>query len=78
VAAALFLPAFFLDLPLLCASLAIAFAALVAAEVARCTGLPVVGAAVQGFMQVGGRGECGCQMVLGRQCWAAYKPRLVW
>ncbi|KAI8471291.1 MAG: hypothetical protein J3K34DRAFT_417709 [Monoraphidium minutum] len=51
VAAALFLPAFFLDLPLLCASLAIAFAALAAAEVARCTRLPLAGAAVQAFMQ---------------------------
>jgi len=53
VAAALFLPAFFWDLPLLCASLAIAFAALVAAEVARCAHVPVLGRAVQVFMQVG-------------------------
>jgi hypothetical protein len=56
IAAALFLPAFFWDPPMLGASLAIAFAALGAAEVARVTGAPLVGAAVQEFMQVGRRG----------------------
>ncbi|GBF96026.1 hypothetical protein Rsub_08841 [Raphidocelis subcapitata] len=50
IAVALFLPAFFWDTPLLAAALAIAFAVLGAAEAARVTRLPLVGAAVQSFM----------------------------
>lgn len=52
LAGALFVPAFFWDLPLLCLSLAIAFAALVLLEVLRRLELPRLGAAVQRFMQV--------------------------
>jgi dolichol kinase len=60
IAAALFLPAFFWDPALLSASLAIAFAALVAAEVARVMRAPLVGRAIQEFMQVRRRrGEGG-------------------
>ena len=53
LAAALFLPAFFLDLPMLCASLAVALAALVAAEALRCNAMPWLGPRVQSFMEVG-------------------------
>ena len=45
------MPAFFWDLPLLCASLAIAFAVLATAEIARCARVPFIGDAIQGFMQ---------------------------
>lgn len=51
LAAILFIPAFFWDLPMLCTSLAIAFAALAAAEVLRCLHVPLLGPAVQEFMQ---------------------------
>ena len=54
IAAVLFIPVFFLDLEMLCVSLAIAFAALVAVEAMRCLKVPVVGQAVQQFMQVTG------------------------
>lgn len=64
VAAALFLPAFFWDLPLLCISLAIAFAVLAAAEVARCMRVPLLGEAIQGFMQVRGR-DHGMEWAVG-------------
>jgi hypothetical protein len=52
LAAVLFIPVFFLDLEMLCVSLAIAFAALVAVEVMRCLKVPLLGQAVQKFMQV--------------------------
>lgn len=68
IAAVLFMPAFFWDLPMLAVSLAIAFAALVAMEILRCARVPVVGAAVQRFMQVrdslGGRAVEPCS----REC----------
>lgn len=51
LAVALFLPAYALDLPLLAVSLAIAFALLVACEVARCVGAPLLGPAIQEFMK---------------------------
>lgn len=52
LAMGLFIPVFFWDLHLMALSLAIAFAALVLLEVLRCLRLPVVGQAVQDFMQV--------------------------
>jgi hypothetical protein len=52
LAGGLFVPVFFWDLPLLCLSLAIAFAALQLLEVVRHLRLPRIGAAVQQFMQV--------------------------
>ncbi|KAF6252101.1 hypothetical protein COO60DRAFT_1554929 [Scenedesmus sp. NREL 46B-D3] len=51
LAGGLFVPVFFWDLPLLCLSLAIAFAALQLLEVVRHLRLPRMGAAVQQFMQ---------------------------
>jgi dolichol kinase len=51
LAMALFVPVFFWDLQLLALSLAIAFAALALLEVTRCLRLPLLGAAVQQFMQ---------------------------
>lgn len=56
LAMALFLPAFWWDLPLLVLSLGVAFAALVALELARCARIPGVGPGVQRFMEVGGLG----------------------
>lgn len=53
LAMGLFVPVFFWDLQLLALSLAIAFAALVLLEVLRCMRLPLLGQAVQDFMQVG-------------------------
>jgi hypothetical protein len=55
LAMGLFVPVFFWDLQLLALSLAIAFAALVLCELLRCTHSPLLGQAVQTFMQV-----CGC------------------
>jgi hypothetical protein len=51
LAGALFVPAFFWDLPLLCHSLGVAFAALVALEALRVSRVPGLGAGVQAFMQ---------------------------
>lgn len=53
LAGGLFVPVFFWDLPMLCLSLAIAFAALQLLEVVRHLQLPRLGAAVEQFMQVG-------------------------
>lgn len=53
LAIGLFVPVFFWDLQLLALSLAIAFAVLVLLEVLRCIRLPLLGQAVQEFMQVG-------------------------
>lgn len=52
LAMGLFVPVFFWDLQLLALSLAIAFAVLVMLEVLRCIRLPLLGQAVQDFMQV--------------------------
>jgi hypothetical protein len=52
LAMGLFVPVFFWDLQLLALSLAIAFAVLVLLEVLRCMRLPLLGQAVQDFMQV--------------------------
>lgn len=51
LAGGLFVPVFFWDLPMLCWSLAIAFAALQLLEVVRHLQLPRLGAAVEQFMQ---------------------------
>lgn len=51
LAGGLFVPVFFWDLPMLCLSLAIAFAALQLLEVVRHLQLPRLGAAVEQFMQ---------------------------
>jgi uncharacterized membrane protein YqaE (UPF0057 family) len=52
LAGGLFVPVFFWDLPMLCLSLAIAFAVLQLLEVVRHLQLPRIGVAVQQFMQV--------------------------
>ena len=52
LAAALFVPVFYLDLPMLCVSLAIAFAALVVVEALRCLRAPGLGPVIHHFMQV--------------------------
>lgn len=52
LAMGLFVPVFFWDLQLLSLSLAIAFAVLVLLEVLRCIRIPLIGQAVQNFMQV--------------------------
>jgi dolichol kinase len=51
LAIALFLPSLLVDAEMLCLSLAIAFAALVALEAARCVQMPLLGPAVQSFME---------------------------
>jgi dolichol kinase len=50
LAALLFIPVFFLDRQLMCVSLAIAFAALVGVEAARCLRVPLLGDWVHTFM----------------------------
>jgi hypothetical protein len=57
LAMGLFVPVFVWDLQLLSLSLAVAFAVLVLLEVLRCMRLPVLGKAVQDYMQVS---VCGC------------------
>lgn len=52
LAMGLFVPVFFWDLQLLALSLAVAFAVLVLLEVLRCIRVPLLGQAVQDFMQV--------------------------
>lgn len=52
LAMGLFVPVFFWDLQLLALSLAVAFAVLVLLEVLRCIRVPLLGWAVQDFMQV--------------------------
>jgi dolichol kinase len=59
LALGLFVPVFFWDLQLLGLSLAIAFAALVLLEVLRCLRLPLLGRAVQQYMQVRAGGPDG-------------------
>jgi dolichol kinase len=52
LAMGLFVPVFFWDLQLLALSLTVAFAVLVLLEMLRCIRVPLLGQAVQDFMQV--------------------------
>lgn len=71
LAMSLFVPVLFWDIQLLGLSLAIAFAALVLLEVLRCLRLPVLGQAVQDFMQVRCKRQQGvhpCQLISSLFC----------